>query len=54
MNANTKEAMLGFIDAVETLAFSVSSVCGTDSINQLFDSAEKLRHSLKTDETILE
>jgi len=53
MNSETKLALIAFIDAVENLAHSVSSVSGTDALKEVWETGHALREQLNSDETIL-
>jgi hypothetical protein len=53
MNSETKLALIAFIDAVENLAHSVSSVSGTDARKEVLETGYALRKQLNSDETIL-
>jgi hypothetical protein len=51
MNSETKLALIAFIDAVEHLAESVSSVSGMHASDELIRRGEKLKKQLNSDET---
>ena len=53
MNNNTREDLKAFIEAVENLAHSVSSVSGTDALKDVWETGGQLRKQLDSDETIL-
>ena len=53
MNSETKLALIAFVEAVENLAHSVSSVSGTDALEEVVCVGEQLKKQLNSDETIL-
>lgn len=53
MNSITREDLQAFISAVETLAYAVSSVAGTDVVKEVYETAERLKDQLDCDATIV-
>lgn len=53
MNSITRQDLQAFITAVETLAHAVSSVAGTDALEEVYETAERLKDQLDCDATIV-
>lgn len=53
MNAKTRDEMIEFIEAVEQLTASVLTTIGLAGASDIIGKCDRLKHSLKKDETII-